>query len=880
MTYEPQIIVVSSRNVPRELVVLDPSLKFAEMLKTPSTHTTTRMLSYRKLLNDSNIPVRIIDNLYIFDSMKLNEVHMLLQRNNVVATDVPYVLYSYEYNIDVSTGSAIYHPNMDPNVNVMRATPPDTTMSKLVPYLYKGVVFEIAVNIPKPVANVAVSAHSTSEPIQSTNIYTDYLNRIKYITFPDFEREIDLDVVVVSNIEYLLTEDIVRIYTDCISGGIFTPQYIIFKRDGRYFFSNSAVGGGGYTTLTKFDELQTTQQLTDNMTLIQFDKFVLANDRIMYTNTHFDYVLEFIKTYDIGKATTVSDNDIKFAIKSNYILNVNNINNLLETSEIFLKRTKSYNLYQSSTDTFTLIVSKSRITMSRYRIYHNDISFVRHLISYLTYCSLEANAQALESKLPNIDGVYWSKICQNTKSIIRKPVELKTVPDGFTPVEDSSGKYWTKDGNPIDVIVKLDTKYFRCTDSVYPHLGFLKKLQETFGYCRPCCFKKPFTGTSIFTKCTRGHDGGDLREMTSLHDFTSDDIVTGERRDVSKVVAGGRSFSPYILNNRVFVGKDKLSMLEDVPNYYLNDVFMQNTFKVVSSRLVETDGFFFVGHRNINQTQLNEGLIKNVLVFYSDGIVKMCNIDASTHNINISVNRKNVYNEIVYAQKSTSSDKILNILTRDIIVRIIFSLFGTHLKFMSINSDLIHILNMRDGVGRTQPASIQNNYQFHQLIPSTKVDKIQIERLDPYTYKYIIPSKWVKSKPASGSKAIDNLRSIDTNTQHLRFFNNINQIVDNREILSTANLVTHFIYHLLKDSTPFDDIDNFSHQFSSLINATYNLCDIDNLKTHLTKLNTLLNTSIGIKIITSKDRLTAESQSQQANDILIYNNRFYNNTSY
>jgi hypothetical protein len=173
----------------------------------------------------------------------------------------------------------------------------------------------------------------------------------------------------------------------------------------------------------------------------------------------------------------------------------------------------------------------------------------------------------------------WSRLCQNSGDINRRPVPY-TTPDelikkGFV---NNNGEYERKVKSEKIKAAKLDdgngnSVYWACNpedNKEYVHIGFLSRSNNPNGLCMPCCFKKN-PADSVNKQKKDYH----LKCIGKLKNATNDVITIGDKLYILQE-------SNKIIPNRFGFLSDKLDNLFNIGK----------KINIVNHYLVQTDGYY------------------------------------------------------------------------------------------------------------------------------------------------------------------------------------------------------------------------------------------------------------------------------------------------
>ncbi|WZD65948.1 early transcription factor VETFL [Bovine papular stomatitis virus] len=228
----------------------------------------------------------------------------------------------------------------------------------------------------------------------------------------------------------------------------------------------------------------------------------------------------------------------------------------METSFIFVE-TATNNILLSTDKRISIILAKSHVSVKVKNYIPNIEKYFTFLIIAI---STMFNSVKQSSDFTKVETVYWSRICQNTKTKNRKPVIVQSLDADMTKVSDN---FFRSDAR--EVFVNSNGVMFSCMDpdGRYNSVGFLSIFHRLQRICIPCCFLRSQAHTDTFKSC-----------------------VYDEEVDRS-------SLNPYILNFGKVVTESKLSFLPIIFDKYFNEG-LEADFEADNKRLRATAGYYVV----------------------------------------------------------------------------------------------------------------------------------------------------------------------------------------------------------------------------------------------------------------------------------------------
>ncbi|WIF30310.1 early transcription factor [Orf virus] len=228
----------------------------------------------------------------------------------------------------------------------------------------------------------------------------------------------------------------------------------------------------------------------------------------------------------------------------------------METSFIFVE-TATNNILLSTDKRISIILAKSHVSVKVKNYIPNIEKYFTFLIVAI---SVMFNNVKQSSDFTKVETVYWSRICQNTKTKNRKPVIVQSLDADMAKVSNNFFKSETR-----EVFVNGNGVMFSCMDpdGRYNSVGFLSIFHRLQRICIPCCFLRSQAHTDTFKSC-----------------------VYDEEVDRS-------ALNPYILNFGKVVTESKLSFLPIIFDKYFNEG-LEADFEADNKRLRATAGYYVV----------------------------------------------------------------------------------------------------------------------------------------------------------------------------------------------------------------------------------------------------------------------------------------------
>lgn len=228
----------------------------------------------------------------------------------------------------------------------------------------------------------------------------------------------------------------------------------------------------------------------------------------------------------------------------------------METSFIFVE-TATNNILLSTDKRISIILAKSHVSVKVKNYIPNIEKYFTFLIVAI---SVMFNSVKQSSDFTKVETVYWSRICQNTKTKNRKPVIVQSLEADMARV---SKNFYRSEAR--EVFVNDNGVMFSCMDpdGRYNSVGFLSIFHRLQRICIPCCFLRSQAHTDTFKSC-----------------------VHEEAVDRS-------ALNPYILNFGKVVTESKISFLPIIFDKFFNEG-LEADFEADNKRLRATAGYYVV----------------------------------------------------------------------------------------------------------------------------------------------------------------------------------------------------------------------------------------------------------------------------------------------
>lgn len=339
--------------------------------------------------------------------------------------------------------------------------------------------------------------------------------------------------------------------------------------------------------------------------------------------THsFEYFEQFIiKMMQLSSDIVIPErfyNSVKYNISS--VKRVNNRFSEYENISLFFLQPQAWdsdNILQTKDKKMSIFLSTQGLKIRSNEPLPFFVSHISRLL--LAYAELHPKEDVL--KFDKINGVYWSRICQNTKDDIRKPIkriDQQTVTNSLSQV-------------------MIDGVVFECiNDAKNKFIGFLNKPYELSSICLPCCYQSSQIERPIFKKCTE--------ESTSI---SSD---------------GKEIFSLFIIDENRLLNNNRLGFLEEVVDGYLN---LGNDIVLKNKMLISCKNFFLISGNNSSSVDFSiDYMIKflmanpQVVIIHNRTFYVSKYLDASKP-ISYRVIVKNFFYKVIKASKKEKEDIIV-----------------------------------------------------------------------------------------------------------------------------------------------------------------------------------------------------------------------------
>lgn len=283
----------------------------------------------------------------------------------------------------------------------------------------------------------------------------------------------------------------------------------------------------------------------------------------------------------------------RITYKSIYTFELPNININTQASEypsidsffLYNKSWTSSNIIQTLNKDIIIFLSKNAINVHLKS--PND-----YTASYIASLILGFNAllplQSEYLTFGKIKGIYWSRLCQNIKDLVRKPI--------IKPINNDNIDNIDKNHTVI-----LDGVAYECSKEINndrEFIGFLNKPYQLSGACLPCCFMNSQVDKKIYNKCTNSEIVSSL--ITPLYSLF--------------IIDAGRLLS----NNR-------LGFLNETIDLFLNK---NNMINISAKLLIEAKTYFLVSGNN--PIYLESEIKEDAIIEYLDKHHQHIIIDENT----------------------------------------------------------------------------------------------------------------------------------------------------------------------------------------------------------------------------------------------------------
>lgn len=235
--------------------------------------------------------------------------------------------------------------------------------------------------------------------------------------------------------------------------------------------------------------------------VIKKDIFTSANDEIfLYDEEEFNNIItkntdfkdvKIIQQKNKYTTTTTFDVVIHKKIHLDYDL-IFFLTEIKKTKNIYLDPSKNINIITSK-DHFSIRSTKEYLELPKYLT-----------VIFLAYINIYENFSTTKPKI-KIDNRYFSRYCQNSKTIKKKPILINNDLTNLNGAADTDKRWFRTEGG--DIYVDKDNNLtYKCTDSKYKNIGFVNEIFQGMQICLPCCYLKSKEDTSTFKKCVYNED--------------------------------------------------------------------------------------------------------------------------------------------------------------------------------------------------------------------------------------------------------------------------------------------------------------------------------------------------------------------------------------
>lgn len=347
--------------------------------------------------------------------------------------------------------------------------------------------------------------------------------------------------------------------------------------------------------------------------------FVISNKKIVVNDIEVFqlFLSEMMKIKDIVIPERYN-NSVMYTFKTSSNINQNLYDN--EHLEMFFTNNKEWNIkniLMSKNSKMIIFLSKTTIKIKTTTSY---IGFAIHASKILEAISILSGEEEDLSLFGKTQGIYWSRICQNSQDIIRKPIKSVVTSDDNTNYTDN---HLILDGYKYECLSEWESKY----------IGILKKPYEIGNICLPCCYKIKQTSKSIFKKC--------FEDSVILSDISTYSLF---------IIDGGR-----VLNKR------RLGFMEDQYNLYMNK---NNKIKLDGKMLVSCNEYFLLsGNNPISIVNNNDDIIDFLnenpnIVIIRDNTFCTSRYIEKHKPISYIYQMKDQYYKVVSVTKDANSDQL------------------------------------------------------------------------------------------------------------------------------------------------------------------------------------------------------------------------------
>lgn len=421
---------------------------------------------------------------------------------------------------------------------------------------------------------------------------------------------------------------------------------------------------------------------------------------------------------------------ITFDTKLQFILDIDiNFNFIIKPTE------KTKNIYTDISGKINIIASNDHINF-RYKIDYPGIpEYLTVLI--LGYSHINSGLKNLNKNV-KINNIYVSRLCQNSKTILRKPVATSEITDmdNYHKLSDSflqgkeisldemvNDKISQKIVKLSDVYINEEGIYYKCPkDNMF--IGFIDNIYNYSKMCVPCCYYQSKQATMVFKKCVYETEISSSSKVSSISKVSPFVRVNKDNKlktifrnnqlgdlgkDYNKLfnhkIEDSSKPEPYIKYNinRIVSAKNyvmykKYNYGEDINNYDELMKFIHNYYFTHKRRIIlieDTDFFVDI----IDDSELYDVFIlinKKIHVLVSinkeeeKDKIKHSNIDIDIIKYILKVYKSTFSNELIKYKSNTIIKKINfnynNLYINDIIYN--FDKINFFIKYNLINNDI------------------------------------------------------------------------------------------------------------------------------------------------------------------------------------------------
>ena len=499
----------------------------------------------KQLIEELNVPYIGVRYLYLSPLLEVGELKNYLITSNIIEDDC--IFWSYDFNIEYT------HTNPNIIYNPSSNTSDFTKVS--------GQVLDMSI-----FDGGRINISNTKKSLNVELITDTFYTRLYYYQVLG-SSELSLKNINMNN--SFSSNFKIDDYTSIVKALPSNYNYsIIIKNNNLIYMS------GYLTQLTNIFRFRRFMIILYND---QFEPLIFIDERKIYVvdltffNTFLHNYLSINPSYQLPER--ISFKTI-YTYETKTLINTQaSIYPSIDSYFIYNKAWTSSNIIQTINKQSIIFLSKSFINV-HLKIPNDYISL--YIASLIIGFNALIPLQSEYLTFGKIKGIYWSRLCQNIKDIVRKPI--------IKPLITNEDRNKVRDYNK-DHVILIDDVAYECSAEVNntrPYIGFLTKPYELSGSCLPCCFMSSQVNKYIFKKCI------------------TDNIVSSLITPV---------YSLFLIDANRILSNNRLGLLDDHVDNFLN---VNAHIKVSNKLLIECKNYLLASGNNIQyieSTIIEDGII-------------------------------------------------------------------------------------------------------------------------------------------------------------------------------------------------------------------------------------------------------------------------------